>query len=62
MGGGWVATLRRQRLRLLLPSRRRPGTLMQCFDGANNVGGMRCGRAQTRRCGGIVSEDDGERL
>ncbi|MED6202043.1 hypothetical protein PIB30_101421, partial [Stylosanthes scabra] len=28
-------------------------------DGADNVDGMRCGRAQTRRYGGMVSEGDG---
>ncbi|MED6153708.1 hypothetical protein PIB30_104692 [Stylosanthes scabra] len=29
-------------------------------DGADNVDGMRCGRARTRRCGGMVSsEGDG---
>ncbi|MED6179209.1 hypothetical protein PIB30_114985, partial [Stylosanthes scabra] len=32
------------------------------FDGTDNVGGMICGRAQTRRCGGNRVGGCGERV
>ncbi|MED6118931.1 hypothetical protein PIB30_007436 [Stylosanthes scabra] len=58
MWSGWVTALRRQQLRLLLPSRRRPRTSMQCYDGADNVHTSDATRLRRLCCCG---DDDGMR-